>query len=116
MKKLRVGFMLMVFLIAGCSLGNEAATRAKFEWAPPNNGVIRDKAAAISIAHDIWFSMNPSLKKSSDDVWQNEMQATLVDGIWYVRQKPPSSNSIGGGLEISLSAKDARVVRIILTQ
>jgi hypothetical protein len=116
MKILRIGALAALVLVAACSFASSASVSAEFQWTPPPQGVIRDKAAAISIARSIWFSMNPSLKKSSEEVWQKRMEAELIKGVWHVRQKSVGSKFVGGGLEIDLNAKDGKVVRVILTQ
>ncbi|RUL77501.1 hypothetical protein [Dyella choica] len=99
-----------LFLFANCE------AREKTWWSPPPEGVIRDKVAAISIARAIYFSMNPSLEKSSEKVWQDGMNAERHGDIWKVQQKALPAGSLGGGLEIDLDAKDGRVVQIIFTQ
>lgn len=116
MKISRVGIFIAFTLISACNITGVAPTSYKFKWRPPPQGVIRDKEAAISISRSIWFSMNPRFKKSSDEFWQKDMEAQLIKGIWRVRQKSVGPNSIGGGIEIDLDAKDGKVVRIIFTQ
>ena len=85
-------------------------------WIPPEAGVVRDPAAAIGVARLIWFSMNPDLPPSSADVWNSRMAAMLEHGVWKVAPRPLPSGSVGGGLEIDISASDGRVVGIYVTQ
>lgn len=86
------------------------------QWLPPVGGVIRDKVAAKSIARAIWFSVNPSLKKSSEQAWQKGMEADRDGNIWRVREKSLGKDYLGGGLEIDLNATDGRVLRILVVQ
>ena len=105
-----VAIFITLFFFANCE------AREKTWWSPPPEGVIRDKIAAISIARAIYFSMNPSLEKSSEEVWQDGMVAERHGDIWKVRQKALPAGTLGGGLEIDLDARDGRVVLIVLTQ
>lgn len=113
---LQLGVMALALLISACTVDRTHIKSKHVEWVPPAQGVIRDGTAAKSIARIIWFSMNPSLKMSSEAKWQKGMTAKLSGGVWRVRQKPLGSAFLGGGLEIDLGATDGKVLRVILTQ
>jgi hypothetical protein len=99
-----------------CGICASEPTESNFHWTPPAAGVVRDKYAAIAIAHAIWFSMYPELKKSSEEVWQKEMSAQLVDGVWRVREPPLGPKDIGGGLLIDINARDGKILMVMMTQ
>jgi hypothetical protein len=103
-------FLLLISVFASTNLW------AQPKWAPPPEGVVRDGAAAISIARAIWISLNPGLPKASEEVWQIEMVASLRHGIWHVEQKPLPRGSLGGGLVMEISRADGRVTLIMITQ
>jgi hypothetical protein len=96
MKFLHVELLSLFLFVSACSTSTPVLKINRFKWVPPAQGVIRDKVAAKSIARAIWFSMNPSLKMSSEELWQSDTIATLAGGIWHVRQKPLGRNYLGG--------------------
>jgi len=104
-------------MVSACffAIGSNAQPDQTKDWQPPKNGVIRDSKTAISIAHAIYASMNPDLKISNEKDWQSHFTATLNNGTWEVGEKT-EPGSLGGGLWILLSQRDAHVVSIYLIQ
>jgi hypothetical protein len=92
-------------------LADAGCASRQFTWPSPPAGVIRDKAAAITIARAMWVSMNPSLQVTSEDNWQRHMVAHLDGNVWRVREPGLPPNSIGGRWEIDLDARDGRFLR-----
>ena len=86
-------------------------------WQPPQDGLVRDSHAAITVAHAIWVSANPEIadKIGDERTWQRDMIATLNDGVWEVTS-PMKSGEVGGSLFIFIAKKDGRVLNISLTQ
>jgi hypothetical protein len=115
MKTLNIRSICLVLPFILYGLVNSAAL-AYDEWSPPSGGVVRDSVAAISIARAVWISINPSLPKSSEEVWQKTMDASLAGGVWHVRQKPLGKDYIGGGLVMNIEATDGRITLIMITQ
>jgi hypothetical protein len=115
MKTLNVRAICLVLSFISCGLVNSAVL-AYGEWSPPSGGVVRDSVAAVSIARAVWISMNPSLPKSSEELWQKTMDASLTGGVWHVRQKLLGKDYIGGGLVMNIEAKDGRITLIMVTQ
>jgi hypothetical protein len=113
---LRSAPVLVVLCVSACATWHSGTKDNRVTWEPPSQGVIRNGVAAITIARAIWFSTNPTLPKVSELYWQQSMIATLSNGVWHVREKPLGHDAIGGGLEIDLNAKDAKVVGMFLTQ
>lgn len=113
----RIGYtVILIALICSPNFCSIAGASERPVWQPPKDGVVRDADTAISVARLIWFSMNPELKRSSDGSWQSAMTAVNEKDVWRVAQKTLPAGSIGGGLEIDISASDGRVIGVYLTQ
>ncbi len=82
-------------------------------WQPPAEGVVRDKWAAIEIAHAAWFSVGRR-QPASVDLWQKNFDATLADGVWEVTEK--TGPEVGGSVFVFVSQKDGRILSIFMTQ
>ena len=110
--------ILRSLMLAGalCASGCASVRDPYAAWLPPPGGVVRDKAAAIAIAHAVWFSANPSVEAPSEAVWQQAMQARLDGKVWHVYEPPLQAGVLGGRLQIDLSATDGRILRIVMTQ
>lgn len=106
-----IGFLVLVYFAAPA----DALSQQKWR-PPPGGGVVRDKVAALSIARAVWFSLNPSLPKSSEEVWQREMVVSISEGVWHIEQKPLDKNTLGGGLVMEIRAKDGKILMIMMAQ
>ncbi len=86
-------------------------------WTPPDDGVVRDSKAAISIAHAVWISMHPNLadRAGSEELWQTIMIGRLRDGVWEVTSRRVGAG-IGGGLFFYIAKSDGQILSIVLTQ
>jgi hypothetical protein len=84
-------------------------------WQPPPEGVVRDKWAAVEIAHSVWFSLWRTLPIADVRDWQRKMNATLTDGVWQVTEPVPAG-MVGGSVFVFISAKDGRVLNVSMTQ
>lgn len=74
---------LRAVLIVVLGLGGTGCATSEFSWwSPPRDGVIRDQAAAIAVAHAMWASMNPGTSVASLATWQRTMSAHLDHGVW----------------------------------
>ncbi len=120
---MRVGLLRLPALCTALLLSVSGPSRSQapdqVPWSPPQAGVIQDGQTAISIARLMWFSMNPALvfgnPHSSDADWQARSEATLKDGVWHITPKLPP-RTVGGGLNMELSQRDGRVLRMYMTQ
>jgi hypothetical protein len=91
-------------------------TDAGPQWEPPSGGLVRDKWAAIEIAHAAWFSAwRAHGERPSVDVWEKSFDATLSDGVWEVTE-PMKPNEIGGSVFVFVSQKDGRILSMFITQ
>jgi hypothetical protein len=118
MKFLTIALLAFSFLFSPALAADEKlpkwVTDAGPAWQPPAEGVVRDKWAAIEIAHAAWFSLWPSKTRASVDLWQSKMEATLKDGVWEVTT--PMTDEVGGSFFIFISQKDGRVLDVVMTQ
>lgn len=113
MLKKSVEILISVLAVA---LFSQAAAAEKIIWHPPKDGVVRDGETAIIIAHAIWASMNHDTQISSEKIWEEQATSSLKDGIWLVQPKPFKNGELGGGLHISISKRDGRIVGMYITQ
>lgn len=111
MRLYRCLFGVVLALCVGASEAEDA-----YHWTSPVGGVLRDRSAAISVARVVWFSTNHELKPVPDAVWQKAMAARREGDVWIVTSSSPPEGALGGGVEIKLSAIDARVLSMLVIQ
>jgi hypothetical protein len=84
---------------------------------PPVGGVVRDGKAAISIARAVYFSMSPELSGQigTEEIWHNNMVASLVGNVWVV-ETPSDPSKFSDGVRILVSKVDARITGFYVWQ
>ena len=117
-----VGLVLitLALLMGSSTCADEAklpnwVTQSGPTWQPPAEGVVRDKWAAIEIAHAVWFSLWRTHPIADVRIWQRRMIATQRDGVWEITEPVPPG-MVGGSIFVFISAKDGRVLNVSMTQ
>ena len=86
-------------------------------WKPPTRGVVADRESAIRVARVLWMAMNPEIASRIGDekLWLQDMDATLQANVWRVSTRT-KQGELGGDLYLYISATDARLLGVHLTQ
>jgi hypothetical protein len=117
MRKITFGVALVAVGLCLCSMAAQDNGNRMFN---DPKGAVRDKDAALTIAHAVWGSIFRSLNSGSDipslDEWRKAgCAAELRKDTWYVIC-PERSEGFGGGMTIKISQRDGRLIQIIIQQ
>jgi hypothetical protein len=120
---MKIVSFFLVAAFAGAMLGS--CTQHKMEvseggWS--GKDIVQDEKAAIAVAHAIWFALDSQRIERAEKcdlgwpcTWPEKMKATLDGDVWTVSEKFDVP-ILGGGINIMLSRKDARLVDIYYEQ
>lgn len=117
MRKITFSAALVAVGLSLCSMAAQDNGNRTFN---DPNGAVRDKDAALTIAHAMWGSIFRSTNPGSDipslDEWRKAgCAAELRSDIWYVIC-PERREGFGGGMTIKISRKDGRLLQVIIQQ
>ena len=99
-------------MVAALSLVAAQSTAAEFGSQPPAAGWVSNQATAVAIARAVFTSVFGAKMVATEE----PLHAARDGSVWHVWGTLHCKDCVGGVMEVMISARDGRIVRLFHSQ